>query len=101
MTKTAQSGSVQPGRMEVGRIEVITGPMFSGKSEELIRRLRRAQIARQKVQIFKASIDDRYDKDAIVSHSEMKIASTPAKTDRKSTRLNSSHVSQSRMPSSA
>jgi thymidine kinase len=63
-----------------GWIEVITGSMFSGKSEELIRRLRRAQIARQKVQIFKASIDDRYDKDAIVSHSEMKIASTPART---------------------
>jgi thymidine kinase len=63
-----------------GWIEVITGSMFSGKSEELIRRLRRAQIARQKVQIFKAAIDDRYDKDAIVSHSEMKIASTPART---------------------
>jgi thymidine kinase len=63
-----------------GWIEVITGSMFSGKSEELIRRLRRAQIARQKVQIFKAAIDDRYDKDAIVSHSEMKIPSVPVRT---------------------
>lgn len=54
--------------------------MFSGKSEELIRRLRRAQIARQQVQIFKAAIDDRYRRDAIVSHSEMMIASTPVKT---------------------
>jgi thymidine kinase len=58
-----------------GWIEVIVGSMFSGKSEELIRRLRRAQIARQKVQIFKPSIDTRYDTDHIVSHSEMRIAS--------------------------
>ena len=49
-----------------GWIEVITGSMFSGKSEELIRRLRRAQIAKQKVQIFKPAIDDRYSSDAIV-----------------------------------
>jgi thymidine kinase len=60
---------------EHGWIEVITGSMFSGKSEELIRRLRRAQIARQKVQIFKPVIDDRYAADHIVSHSEMRIAS--------------------------
>src|SRR4051794_33937895 len=59
-----------------GWIEVITGSMFSGKSEELIRRLRRAQIARQKVQIFKPAIDDRYSGDHIVSHSEMRIGST-------------------------
>jgi len=58
-----------------GWIEVITGSMFSGKSEELIRRLRRAQIARQKVQIFKALIDDRFGEDQIVSHSDMRIAS--------------------------
>jgi thymidine kinase len=58
-----------------GWIEVITGSMFSGKSEELIRRLRRAQIARQKVQIFKPLIDNRYGDDHIVSHSEMRIAS--------------------------
>jgi thymidine kinase len=58
-----------------GWIEVIVGSMFSGKSEELIRRLRRAQIARQKVQIFKPSVDTRYPDDAIVSHSEMRIPS--------------------------
>ena len=59
-----------------GWIEVVTGSMFSGKSEELIRRLRRAQIARQRVQIFKPAIDSRYSRDEIVSHSEMKIGST-------------------------
>jgi thymidine kinase len=58
-----------------GWIEVITGSMFSGKSEELIRRLRRAQIARRKVQIFKPKIDDRFGDDHITSHSEMRIAS--------------------------
>jgi thymidine kinase len=64
-------------RKELGRgwIEVITGSMFSGKSEELIRRLRRAQIARQKVQIFKPILDDRFSEDHIVSHSDMRIAS--------------------------
>src|ERR1700733_15307964 len=64
MTETAQPGSVQPGRMEV-----ITGPMFSGKSEELIRRLKRAQIARLRVASFKPEIDLRYQRDAIASHS--------------------------------
>jgi thymidine kinase len=58
-----------------GWIEVICGSMFSGKSEELIRRLRRAQIARQKVQIFKPKFDTRYGEDEIVSHSEMRIQS--------------------------
>src|SRR5919206_2666648 len=58
-----------------GWIEVIVGSMFSGKSEELIRRLRRAQIARQRVQIFKPALDTRYADDAIVSHSEMRISS--------------------------
>ena len=58
-----------------GWLEVITGSMFSGKSEELIRRLRRAQIARQRVQIFKPAIDNRYSDTNIVSHSEMKIPS--------------------------
>ena len=58
-----------------GWIEVVTGSMFSGKSEELIRRLKRAQIARQKVQIFKPLIDDRYSEDQIVSHSDMRIGS--------------------------
>lgn len=60
---------------ESGWIEVITGSMFSGKSEELIRRLRRARIARQKVQIFKPMIDARYSEVHIVSHSEMKMES--------------------------
>src|SRR5437867_12162427 len=59
-----------------GWIEVIVGSMFSGKSEELIRRLRRAQIARQKVQIFKPALDTRYDDDHIVSHSDMRISSS-------------------------
>jgi len=58
-----------------GWIEVVTGSMFSGKSEELIRRLRRAEIARQRVQIFKPKVDDRYASDEIVSHSEMKMPS--------------------------
>jgi thymidine kinase len=58
-----------------GWIEVIVGSMFSGKSEELIRRIRRAQIARQKVQIFKPAIDARYSADEIVSHSDMKMPS--------------------------
>src|SRR5215204_5440550 len=58
-----------------GWIEVIAGSMFSGKSEELIRRLRRAQIAKRKVQIFKPKIDNRYAEDHIISHSEMRIPS--------------------------
>lgn len=58
-----------------GWIEVICGCMFSGKSEELIRRLRRAKIARQKVSIFKPKIDNRYSENHIVSHSENKISS--------------------------
>jgi thymidine kinase len=63
-----------------GWIEVITGSMFSGKSEELIRRLRRAQNARQKVQVFKPLIDDRFSPDHIVSHSDMRIPSTDVRT---------------------
>ena len=62
-------------RGNLGWIEVICGSMFSGKSEELIRRLRRAQIARQRVQIFKPKLDSRFSEDHIVSHSEMKIKS--------------------------
>ncbi len=65
-----------------GWIEVIVGSMFSGKSEELIRRLRRAQIARQKVQIFKPSLDTRYAEDHIVSHSEMRIPSSAVASSR-------------------
>lgn len=59
----------------IGWIEVICGSMFSGKTEELIRRLKRAQIAQQKVQIFKPRIDDRYDSDKIVSHSAQRLES--------------------------
>ncbi len=59
----------------MGWIEVIVGPMFSGKSEELIRRLRRAEIARQRVQIFKPAIDERYAANEIVSHSGLGIPS--------------------------
>jgi thymidine kinase len=59
----------------MGWIEVIVGPMFSGKSEELIRRLRRAEIGRQRVQIFKPVIDQRYSKNGIVSHSGLEIPS--------------------------
>jgi thymidine kinase len=66
---------MDPQHASTGWIEVITGSMFSGKSEELIRRLRRAQIARQKVQIFKPRLDSRYAEDHIISHSEMRIPS--------------------------
>jgi thymidine kinase len=59
----------------IGWIEVICGPMFSGKSEELIRRLRRAVIARKRVQVFKPSLDDRYSADEIVSHGDMRMKS--------------------------
>jgi thymidine kinase len=67
-------------RPDTGWIEVIVGSMFSGKSEELIRRLRRAQIARQRVQIFKPAVDTRYDEDHIVSHSELRIPSEQAES---------------------
>ena len=60
-----------------GWIEVISGCMFSGKTEELIRRLNRALIAKQKVEIFKPSVDKRYHDEQIVSHSERAIRSTP------------------------
>lgn len=65
-----------------GWIEVIVGSMYSGKTEELIRRLRRAQIARQRVEIFKPGIDDRYSSDHIVSHSEIRIPSRRVRTAR-------------------
>lgn len=61
---------------DTGWIEVICGSMFSGKTEELIRRLRRAQIARQKVAIFKPEIDNRYSSEHIVSHNEGRLPST-------------------------
>jgi thymidine kinase len=60
-----------------GWIEVIVGSMFSGKTEELIRRLRRAQFAKQKVEIFKPTVDTRYDEFKVVSHQGIEIHSTP------------------------
>ncbi len=60
-----------------GSIEVVCGPMFSGKTEELIRRVRRAQIARLKVQIFKPATDTRYDAEDVVSHNATAIKSEP------------------------
>ncbi|MFP4663230.1 MAG: thymidine kinase [Bacteroidales bacterium] len=60
-----------------GWIEVIAGSMFSGKTEELIRRLRRAQYARQKIEIFKPGVDVRYSREEVVSHNDASIHSTP------------------------
>src|SRR5690554_3821177 len=62
---------------QFGWIEVICGSMFSGKTEELIRRLKRAQFAKQKVEIFKPSIDTRYDDEKVISHNANEIHSTP------------------------
>ena len=61
---------------QFGWIEVISGSMFSGKTEELIRRLKRAKIAKQKVEIFKPAIDNRFDENDVVSHDKNKITST-------------------------
>ena len=66
---------MSPKSPEPGWIEVICGPMFCGKTEELIRRLRRAQIAKMKTAIFKPLIDDRYSEEHIVSHNQMKMES--------------------------
>jgi len=60
-----------------GWVEVICGSMFSGKTEELIRRLRRAQFAKQKVEIFKPAIDTRYDEEKVISHDSNEVNSTP------------------------
>lgn len=60
-----------------GRIEVVCGSMFSGKTEELIRRMKRAKFAKQKVEIFKPSIDTRYSDEDVVSHDQNSIHSTP------------------------
>jgi thymidine kinase len=65
------------GKQRMGWIEVITGSMFSGKTEELIRRLKRAKIARQRVEIFKPRVDNRYSETEVVSHDENAIPSTP------------------------
>ncbi len=63
--------------MRRGRVEVICGSMFSGKTEELIRRMKRAKLAKQKVEIFKPSIDVRYSEEDVVSHEGHAIPSTP------------------------
>lgn len=63
-----------------GWMEVICGSMFSGKTEELIRRLRRAEMAGQQVEIFKPKIDTRYDEEEVVSHNQNKIKSTPVES---------------------
>ena len=60
-----------------GRIEVVCGSMFSGKTEELIRRMKRAKFARQRVEIFKPSLDIRYSVEDVVSHDKNSITSTP------------------------
>ena len=64
-------------RRRQGRIEVICGSMFSGKTEELIRRMKRAKFAKQKVEIFKPAIDVRYSEEDVVSHDQNSIHSTP------------------------
>jgi thymidine kinase len=68
---------VNSSNQKAGWIEVVCGSMFSGKTEELIRRLRRAQIANQSVEIFKPAIDTRYDETAVVSHQGSSIPSRP------------------------
>ena len=62
---------------QFGWIEIICGSMFSGKTEELIRRLKRAQFAKQRVEIFKPTVDTRYDEEEVVSHNDSRIRSTP------------------------
>lgn len=74
-TALLRETSVDIVKGNMGWIEVVVGPMFSGKSEELIRRLRRAEIARQRVQIFKPAIDERYAANEIISHSGLGIPS--------------------------
>ncbi len=70
------------GEPKKGWIEVIAGSMFSGKTEELIRRMRRAEFAKQRVEIFKPSVDVRYSVEDVVSHNSTTIRSTPVQTSR-------------------
>ena len=74
-------------RQDHGRIEVICGSMFSGKTEELIRRARRAQIARQKIQVFKPRLDDRYQFERVASHTGMQLDAIVVETAREIPRL--------------
>lgn len=67
-------------RKSDGQIEVISGSMFSGKTDELIRRLRRARIARQKIQVFKPAIDTRFSEDKVTSHAGSEFEATPVST---------------------
>jgi thymidine kinase len=71
---------MREGVSSYGWVEVICGCMFSGKTEELIRRMTRAQIARQKLQIFKPAIDDRYGLEYVASHNQNKLESVPVQT---------------------
>src|SRR2546423_9780098 len=87
MTRTIEPAEIEvhnpsehPGTGRAGWIEVIAGSMFSGKSEELIRRLPRAKIARQRVQVFKPEIDSRFSDNHIVSHSEMRHESSKTRS---------------------
>ena len=68
---------MHPFPKDVGWVEVVCGSMFSGKTEELIRRIKRAVYGKQKVQVFKPKLDNRYDDSAVVSHSQLKLVSTP------------------------
>lgn len=76
-----------PNQQKRGSIEVICGSMFSGKTEELIRRLKRAKFAKQRVEIFKAIIDTRYSKSEVVSHDQRTIHSTPVECSESILRL--------------
>ncbi len=80
LSRGEEDGMIHHTPRDTGWIEVICGPMFSGKTEELIRRIRRAQIARQKVALFKPQIDDRYGGgEHIVSHDQRKLEAIPVR----------------------
>ena len=70
------------GQRGQGRIDVVCGSMFSGKTEELIRRVRRAEIARQKVQVFKPALDTRYTAEKVTSHNGLDTAAVPVESTR-------------------
>ena len=72
---------------DTGSLEVITGSMFCGKTEELIRRLRRAAIAKQKVQVFKPTIDNRYAEEKVTSHAGANFDALPIQQERHTEKL--------------
>lgn len=78
--RLSMMNSIQGEMRRAGRIEVVCGSMFSGKTEELIRRLKRAKFAKQKVEIFKPAIDTRYSEEDVVSHDHTSIPSTPVES---------------------